>query len=353
MPRTDVSSLSPVDSLVLVRLLVAGDKGAKAAAIAKDLGPLVAGRWTGVALSGVVERSLIKLGTLGFVDQTPGRTKKTAPTFASTAEGHKAALAVLNVDALPSKPKPTWTSVKKTLLPALALDLPRPEPTLGTDNGLRAVLLDRQAELRLGGAPALKDARQAWARKQLGIGPKEKLSVDTIIDALMYRELGEKKPPKPKAALDHLLAQGLGAPGAPIKDFRDRIIGQWVDRGLGGQPAEPEPAAPSSFTALQAAPFARLVREAARRSKTGRYGGNKVFIVHVWRTLQDDPAFRNGDFTAFKKRLTEANNARLLSLSRADLVQAMDPEDVLLSETTYMSACFHFIRDDLEEEGAT
>jgi len=353
MPRTDVSSLSPVDSLVLVRLMVAGEKGAKAAAIAKDLGPLVAGRWTGVALSGVVERSLIKLGTLGHVDQTPGRTKKTAPTFASTDEGRAAALAVLNVDAPPARP--TWASVKKTLLPALALDLPRPEPTLGTDNGLRAVLLDRQAELRLGGAPALKDARQAWARKQLGIGPKEKLSVDTIIDALMYRELGEKKPPKPKAALDHLLAQGLGAPGAPIKEFRDRIIGQWVDRELGGQAAgtAEAPAAPASFTALEAAPFARIVREAARRSKTGRYGGNKVFIVHVWRTLQDDPAFRDGDFTAFKKRLTEANNARLLSLSRADLVQAMDPEDVLLSETTYMSACFHFIRDDLEEEGAT
>lgn len=353
--RTDVSSLSPVDSLVLARLLVAGEKGAKAAAIAKDLGPLVAGRWTGVALSGVVERALIKLGTLGFVDQTPGRTKKAAPTFASTDEGRKAALAVLNVDALPTKPKPTWGSVQKSLLPALALDLPAPEAALAKDDGLRAVLLDRQAELRLGGAPTLKQATEAWTRKQLGMGPKEKFTVDAIIAALMRRELGEEKPLAGKAVLDHLLARGLGAPGAPIKEFRPRIIGQWVDRELGGQAAgtAEAPVAPASFTALEAAPFARLVREAARRSKTGRYGGNKVFIVHVWRALQDDPAFRDGDFTAFKRRLTEANNARLLSLSRADLVQAMDPEDVLLSETTYMSACFHFIRDDLEEEGAT
>jgi len=353
MPKTDVSSLSPVDSLVLVRLLVSGGKGTKAAEIAKAIAPMVAGRWTGVALSGIVDRSLIKLGASGLVDQTPGKTKKAAPTFAPTDEGRKAALAVLNVDALPAKPKPTWASLKKALLPSRALDLPGPEAELGKDDGLRAVLLDRQAELRLGGAPTLKKAKEAWTRKLLGMDPKEKVTLDAVIAALMRRELGEEKPMAPKAAIDRLLARGLGAPDAPLKEFRDRIIGRWVDEGLGGRAESegPAPAVPSSFTALDLGPFARLAREAARRSKTGRYGDNKVFIVHVWRALQTDPAFRNGDFTAFKKRLTEANNARLLSLSRADLVQAMDPEDVLLSETTYMSTCFHFIRDDLEDEG--
>ena len=42
----------------------------------------------------------------------------------------------------------------------------------------------------------------------------------------------------------------------------------------------------------------------------------------------------------FKTRLAEANNARLLDLSRADLVQAMDPEDVQLSEVSYLNATF-------------
>ncbi len=50
------------------------------------------------------------------------------------------------------------------------------------------------------------------------------------------------------------------------------------------------------------------------------------------------------DLPAFKQRLAEANNARLLDLSRADLVQAMDPDDVRLSEVTYLNAAFHFIR---------
>jgi len=349
MPRTDVSSLAPVDALVLVRLLVSGEKGAKAAEIAKALGPLVAGRWTVVALSGIVDRSLIKLGASGLVDQTPGKTKRAAPTFAPTDEGREAALAVLNVDALPAKPKPTWATLKKALLPARALDLPGPEPALGKDDGLRAVLLDRQAELRLGGAPTLKQAKEAWTRKALGMGPKEKVTLDAVIGALMRRELGEAKPMAPKAALDRLLARGLGDPEASAKTFRDRIIGRWVDQSLDVPKVAAAPAAVASFTTLYLDAFAQRVRAAAERCQTGRYGGNKVFIVHVWRTLQTDPVFKDGDFKAFKERLTEANNARLLNLARADLVQAMDPEDVLLSESPYMNTCFHFIR--VESEG--
>ena len=56
------------------------------------------------------------------------------------------------------------------------------------------------------------------------------------------------------------------------------------------------------------------------------------------------PTFRTMDLDAFKERLAEANNARLLDLSRADLVQAMDPEDVRESEVHYLNATFHFVR---------
>ena len=75
-----------------------------------------------------------------------------------------------------------------------------------------------------------------------------------------------------------------------------------------------------------------------------RFGDNKVFISHVWNSLQNDTDFYIMDLAAFKQRLAESNNARLLDLSRADLVQAMDPDDVRLSEVTYLNATFHFIR---------
>jgi hypothetical protein len=66
--------------------------------------------------------------------------------------------------------------------------------------------------------------------------------------------------------------------------------------------------------------------------------------------LQADPDFRSMDFASFKECLAEANNARLLDLSRADLVQAMDPEDVQLSEVSYLNATFHFIRIEPERQ---
>jgi hypothetical protein len=107
-------------------------------------------------------------------------------------------------------------------------------------------------------------------------------------------------------------------------------------------------ASPPDLTVFDTSPdqenlrtFAERVREAARASTTGRFGGDKIFISHVWHTLKHQ--VRGLDERAFKDRLLEANRARLLSLSRADLVEAMDPADVAASETRYLGATFHFI----------
>ena len=90
--------------------------------------------------------------------------------------------------------------------------------------------------------------------------------------------------------------------------------------------------------------MAERVKAAARDCPTGRYGDHKVFIAHVWDRLRADPDFAGMDLDGFKRALAEANNLRLLDLSRADLVQAMDPEDVRRSEVHYLNATFHFVR---------
>ena len=95
--------------------------------------------------------------------------------------------------------------------------------------------------------------------------------------------------------------------------------------------------------------FAQTVKAAVRDCPTGRFGDNKVFISHVWRRLRDEPGFPAMDLPAFKQRLTEANNARLLTLSRADLVQVMDPTDVRESETRDLNAAFHFVLLEKEQ----
>ena len=55
------------------------------------------------------------------------------------------------------------------------------------------------------------------------------------------------------------------------------------------------------------------------------------------------------DLPTFKQRLTEANNAGLLTLSRADLVEVMDHTDVQESETRYLNAEFHFVLLEKEQ----
>ena len=82
---------------------------------------------------------------------------------------------------------------------------------------------------------------------------------------------------------------------------------------------------------------------AARHCPTGWFGDNKVFVSHVWRQLHEEPGVPPLDLPAFKQRLVEANQAGLLTLSRADLVQVMDPADVRDSEIQYLNATFHFL----------
>jgi hypothetical protein len=88
--------------------------------------------------------------------------------------------------------------------------------------------------------------------------------------------------------------------------------------------------------------FAQRVLSAARDVKTGRFGDDKVFISHVAQQLDTD-GYAIGDVDAFKNRLVAVHRGRFLSLSRADLVPAMNLADVTASETRYQNATFHFV----------
>ncbi len=224
--------------------------------------------------------------------------------------------------------------------------------------------------------PTLDNALDALAWNLMGIDSDEKLSVRAVRAALINRALGDGHEADPKKGINKLLAKKVGRvvrarTSCERPPFATGSTGNRPRRTHRYQPAAtatpgavaepvshdrpapaPEPRKPTPETIrlfptpepLDLATFARRVLEAARNSPTGRFGDNKVFISHVWRNLQDDPAFAEMALPTFKQRLAEANNARLLDLSRADLVEAMDPEDVRLSEVPYLGATFHFVR---------
>jgi hypothetical protein len=358
------TNLTAIGSLLVARLLVAGEKGESDSKIWKDLEPLLAHRWSGTALIDVLGRTLTQLRTAGLVTPLPGKTKKAAPKFILTEAGRRQGLVFLGIAQL--KPKTTWAGLKKTYLPASALGLPASDDArfkaLSSDPGFKAVLLKRQYQLPTAEVPKLDDALDALAWRLIGFeGVARKFDVKSVKTALFNRALGDGRATDFKKAATRLLAQSYRARRDDPKELRDAVVRDWIDRESGpipsgGAEARPVPVldqsgaggvqgeGPSSPPAFDLPAFARRVQAAARGCTTGRFGDHKVFIVHVWRMLRSEPDFAGMDFPTFKAHLAEANNARLLDLSRADLVQAMDPEDVSLSEVHYLNATFHFVR---------
>lgn len=70
-------------------------------------------------------------------------------------------------------------------------------------------------------------------------------------------------------------------------------------------------------------------------------GSDKRFISDLWARLGTRAA---PSLQAFKERLFQAHQARLLSMSRADLVEAMPPDKVAVSEFEYLGSTWHFVR---------
>ena len=130
---------------------------------------------------------------------------------------------------------------------------------------------------------------------------------------------------------------GLTAVSADVA--RRKIVRDWL-----GGPQPPQPPKAQTTEPFDLTAFAATVRALATKSPPkDRFHDNKVFIVALWRAIQREPNFPRLSLPEFKERLVEANSQNLLRLSRADLVQAMDPQLVADSETTYLNATFHFV----------
>jgi hypothetical protein len=340
-----------VGALVLTRLLAAGEKGELSSKVRKDLEPLLAHRWAGAALAELVDRTLDELESAGLVASLPGKTRKAAPRIRPTAEGRARALEALGVAEL--RPKTTWAVLRKTYLPAAALGLPASGEAafkaMASDPVIKAVLLRRQFDLPIADVPKLDDAVDALAWKLIGFqGMARKFDAKAVKTALILRELGDGHAPDLKKAdfkkaADRLLARRSGARRDDAKELRDAVLRDWIGREGPAEENVPGPD-PELRQPLDPSAMAGRVQAAARSCPTGRYGDHKVFIAHVWDHLRSDPDFAAMDLDGFKQALAEANNLRLLDLARADLVQAMDPEEVRRSEVRYLNATFHFIR---------
>lgn len=327
-----------IEDLVLVRLLAGDGVPVTRAKLAKDLESLVEHRYMGTAWTEVLGEAFASLEEQGDLEVAKGG-KKVYPTDS----GKIRARAFLGVERLPTGT--SWKTLRRVYLFAKAMDVPAVAPTavnrLSSATGMCAVILRDAYDLPTDKVPTPAQALNALLWKQLGRDSTEAFSMSAVKTFLLGRALGESTKMTPAQLQKALAGKAVGA----RRVDSESLLRGALKRLLAGDDAHG--AMPAAATKPSLETFARDVLAAGASSQTGWFGdpaiANKVFISHVYKAYaQRHPENADG-LDRFKERLVEANRAGLLRLSRADLVEAMNPDDVRASETLHMNASFHFV----------
>lgn len=265
-----------------------------------------------------------------------------------TAVGRTQVQRFLGLEALPRSL--SWKKLKATHLQALSLGLPTSRPTLtwlAGANGLRAAVLKRQHGVAAKETPTLEQVRDRLLWRQIGRETDEPFIISKVQAYLLSKLLGMDVS-NPRRGVEQLVARAAGTIRVDAEAVRLAALRAWLMPASESAPAleakrdsvsVPREAAAPGPTVTTAS-FAEHVLEVARSLPPGgRFGSNKVFISHIWRALQPEWSSRE----AFNAALLEANRARHLSLTRADLVSVMNPADVAESEIRSHGARFHFV----------
>lgn len=354
MKTGTVNATSRLGILLLSWLLTRHKGDGTRSGLGAGLQSILAQRFSKAEQGRALDEEIARLDSAGLL----ARPRRGALKL--TRRGKSAVLEAFGAASLPDDI--TWAAIRKRYLCALALGIDSfPEPASGaraddTDR-LRAALLQRHHRLAFDKAPTLNQVRDALAWRAIGVETASKFQANAVMEVLLNRMLGASKPLPLKKVLEQLVAMASGAPTSHARTIEQAALRHLLSDNLPVGLVTPQPrstpvptgnGAPEPGSNKSAplpnddAAFAACVIAAARATRTGRFGDNKVFISHVISRLRGDGA--SIDDQAFKARLVSAHQQGLLSLSRADLVEAMDPNDVDASEARYRSATFHFVR---------
>lgn len=347
MNRTN--NLTTMD-LIRARLLAAGDEGLPQNEITQAVKPLLPDSLTAGSVPQTLTETLSTLTTQGHI--TP-----LGPSRFMLTEAGRTEITVFLGLTQTIFPR-SWPNLRDIDLQAPALGLPNPRTAqerklLAKADGLRAAILIAHYQLPIGPylerlsqvrnallwwlllTPEPEVAQRRGARWPAVIQQSFLQSAPKI---MLNDLLGTARALSTDEVLKQLAAKAVGARRTDIRELRLAVI----QRAL----ADAGPNAVSSAADFDRARFAATVLRTAHATETGRFGSDKIFISHVWERMRAEGNDFGLNEATFKKRLAEANNQGLLRLSRADLAQSLDQNDVTRSETGYLTATFHFIRLD-------
>lgn len=326
-----------LEDLILVRMLAPGKVGLTVAKIKTDLATLVSQGSSSSTWGPDFDHAYSSLLEKRFIveELRPGKRGK-AVVLADY--GRQLAVGYLGISELPSAT--TWSEIKNFWLIAKSLNLSGP-------------------------AQAVKSRIKSAALLQAAVVAKEYCSglsflnsqPKQIWDALYWKCLGVEtgKPFTLKAIQEHLLRNLTGVEGlSKLNDLKAVAAASALKarrkdlselrRALLRQLTVVVPGSDQNIDKTGSVAFVESVRKAAQQCEIGPLGGGKVFISHVWRKMQELFPEHHCPLQQFKQKLVELNRKSLVELCRADLIEAMDGQDISESLLNDMGSEFHFIR---------
>jgi hypothetical protein len=338
-----------IESLVLVRLLALPQKNRPAAGKIRDELYIV--------VQDALSASDWKSAFDAAMEQLLADRLVVKPPLALTDAGRARALQFLGVSSLPANIR--WPQLRDVYLVAKAMGL-SPESAevrqaVKQPERLRGLVVKQEHNLPTGALPTLTQATDALAWRKLGVETDEPFNQKNVTRFLLGQDLKQRTRLSTSQLRNQLPAKALDLARGDTRALRSSLLRKWAATNLCSAspdasavltqpvttPTETDQPRPQP---LELDDFARQVMNAAMSLENGHFGDRKVFINHVWKKLKDAPVCQSLDLRQFKHHLTEANNRGLLSLTRADLVGAMDSQDVQESETRYLDDVFHFVQ---------
>lgn len=323
-----------LEDLVMARLSVGTKSPPSLQDLERTLGPFVASQLTPKEWREELTRALSSLRDSGAID---------AKRLLLTEVGRQRLARALGLEHVPATKN--WTEFKKRHLRRLIAN-GEAEAAGHRDPALSIVA--RELGLPAEAAGSSAKLGNAWLAKFLGV-PAHRLSIKTLRAALLAREFKLSERMAEEKLVGQLAVKFTGAKSGSSTDVVEALASRWL---LAGRPASvpaPSPmpeAEPSEGDRLETSPRSVIgkIRAALRSPGAKHYGENKVFIGSVWQALHDDPDVQRLGEDGFKRVLVEAHQRGDLTLSRADLISAMDPADVVSSEIQHLNATYHFIQ---------
>lgn len=347
----------PISGLLLTRLLEKRKRPLSEKEIYTSLSKSFEAPFSGTQWQEMVNKSLNTFMEKGLIEEVSKKKPSHMSRYVLTEAGQAAAREYLGAGYFPKNL--TWEVLKNKYLTARSLGLSiRSAADLKQMNSRAYVaktIVRQGLDLPSETSPADTYFWDAVFWYALGERTTQRFTAKAVKEYLLNKVLEAPRPMNESSAKTQLPAKLTGALNPSAEGLRQALFKRLMEQETENELPEMVPPDSRNFpvespaesaavsSALSIEEFAEAVLKAAAASPTGKYGLDKVFISHVWRSYSAREGSRMSR-EDFKARLLEANRMNCLTLSRADLPDQLNPDDVRASETPYLNTLFHFIR---------